>query len=201
MMGLFAKVSHRLRRDAGIGVEHTFLYRHEVSAAPLPAIESPAQLRIARIPADEIDVLTWIGPDERAEWDARLHRGDDCYGAWIGDAFVHYSWVQTQGTHDIACAGIAMPIHRGELWIYNCRTSEAHRGLKIYPRTLQYILRDRFASGALVAWIYVGEHNIASRRGIERAGFTRVRTLRALRLGRMYTPLVSQAAGWTGAVR
>lgn len=193
-MGFINKVGSRLRRDAGVSMERTYLYGREASASPVPEITSPVPLHIARVRADELQQLVALGPDEHEEWMSRMLRGDACYGAWVESKLVHYSWVQTSGEHSIETAGIDLPIRPGELWIYNCRTSNEHRGLKIYPRVLQHIMRERFAEGAVVAWIYTAEHNVASQRGVERAGFTRVRTLRALRLGRMYRALSSEPA-------
>jgi hypothetical protein len=188
-MGLIDKVSSRLRRDAGISVERTYLYKRQASDPPAPEVSTEVDVRIAIVPPSQIEELGALGFVERDDWKQRLERGDECYGTWLGPVLVHYSWVQTQGAHPIVAAGIEAPIRPGELWIYNCRTSEAHRGLRIYPRTLQQILCDRFASGAMTAWIYTAEQNVASQRGVERVGFTRVQTLRALRLGRRYRPL------------
>jgi len=66
--------------------------------------------------------------------------------------------------------------------------------MHLYPRTLSVILRDYFARGLFEAWIYTTHQNVASQRGILRAGFKEIEQLRALRLGRWTRPL-----GETGA--
>jgi hypothetical protein len=187
-MGVIDKVTSRLRRDAGISVERTRLYKREHTDAAPPEIDTPVD-RIARVRASELARLCVLGFDDREEWLRRLDRGDQCYGAWVGPDLVHYSWVQTRGSHPITSAGIAVPVREYELWIYNCRTSELHRGHKIYPRTLQHILAEHFGAGATTAWIYTAAENVSSQRGVERAGFTLVKQLRALRLGRRYRAL------------
>jgi RimJ/RimL family protein N-acetyltransferase len=192
-MGVIDKVTSRLRRDAGISVARTYLYRRAHTDAAPPDVAASVD-RIARVRASDIESLCVLGFDDRDEWRQRLERGDQCYAAWVGSELVHYSWVQTRGAHPIASAGIVVPIRERELWIYNCRTSEQHRGQKIYPRTLQHILAEHFGAGATTAWIYTAEENIASKRGVERAGFTLVQVLRALRLGRRYRALDMEPA-------
>jgi RimJ/RimL family protein N-acetyltransferase len=187
-VGVIDKVASRLRRDAGISVERTCLFKRDHTDAP-PAEVTASVDHVARIFGPDIASLCALGFDDREDWRQRLERGDHCYGAWLGSDLVHYSWVQTRGAHPIATAGIEVPIRERELWIYNCRTSELHRGRRIYPHMLQHIVREQFGAGARTAWIYTAEHNIPSQRGVERAGFTLVHKLRALRLGRRYRPL------------
>ena len=108
------------------------------------------------------------------------------FGAWLDGRLAHASWVQLAGTHPISAAGIELEVREDDFWIYNCRTVPAYRGLRIYPRTLQHIAREYFRAGARAGWIYTTFDNVASQHGIERAGFFKVRTLHALRLGRHY---------------
>ncbi|NVB76950.1 MAG: hypothetical protein HOV81_01020 [Kofleriaceae bacterium] len=183
----------RLRRDAGVSIERTFLYKRDASDPVPEAIASGVELRIAPVSPAETGVLDALGLDDRDEWRQRFDRGDECYGAWLGSELVHYSWVQNHGFHPIGYAGIDVEVRPGELWIYNCRTSDAHRGQKIYPRTLQRIVNDRLSAGATTAWIYAAAGNVASHGGIARAGFVHVETLRALRIGRRYRPLASES--------
>jgi len=192
MLRVLEKVGSRLRRDAGVGLERTYLYRRESTEPPPQPVEAEVALVIEPVSAADLGLLCSLGVDGRDEWEQRIERGDQCYGAWIGSELVHYSWVQTRGAHTIAAAGLDMPFRPGELWIYNCRTSAARRGLKIYPRTLQYVMATEFARGATTAWIYTAEHNVASQRGVQRAGFVHVLTLRALRLGRRYQALATR---------
>jgi hypothetical protein len=194
-MGLIGKVTSRLRRDAGFGLERTYLYELETSVPRPPAVSPSVPVRIDLVPAADIERLSTLGVDDRAEWDLRLRRGDECYGAWLGSELVHYSWVQTRGRHVIASAAMDVSVRPAEPWIYNCRTAVAHRGQRIYPRTLQRIVDDKRAEGCTAVWIYAAEDNVASQRGFERAGFLRVQTLVALRLGRRYRALSSASAG------
>src|SRR4051794_1286014 len=104
-MRLIEKVSTRLRRDAGISIERTYLYRRRSSdRSPLP-VQSNVDIHIALVECEQIDSLVALGHDDRDDWRERLDRGERCYGAWLASELVHYSWVQTQGTHPIVPAG------------------------------------------------------------------------------------------------
>ena len=190
-MGLIGKVSTRLRRDAGVGVERTYLYACECGAVESARPLDPA-LALGLVPACDIESLATLGFADPDEWRERLARGDRCHGAWIGHELVHYSWVQTTGHHPIGAAGIEVSVRPGDVWIYNCRTADLHRGKRIYPATLRAIATDYAGAVARTAWIYTSSANTASQRGITRVGFVQRATLRALRLGRRFRPLSTQ---------
>jgi hypothetical protein len=61
-----------------------------------------------------------------------------------------------------------MPIQHKYLW--NFRTLEKFRGLGIYPQLLQHILRSE-SHGTKCFWILHSPENIASQKGILKAGF------------------------------
>jgi hypothetical protein len=187
---LLGKLGSRLRRDAGISVERTYLYKRSVDDAMPVELPAAPDVCIERIAPAQIHVLSALGSPDPDDWRQRLDRGDGCYGAWVGGELAHASWVQTSGGHPVAAAGIDLWIRIGELWIYNCRTADAHRGKHLYPRTLQRIAHDYFVAGAIDAWIYASADNAASQRGIIRAGFVKHQTLRALRFGRRYRRLI-----------
>jgi RimJ/RimL family protein N-acetyltransferase len=79
-------------------------------------------------------------------------------------------------------------------WIYHCRTHESAQGLGIYPFVLSAIQRDYFTRGSREGIIYTTIQNIASQRGIVKAGFRLERELRALRIGRHYFKLSAERA-------
>lgn len=130
--------------------------------------------------------LPEIGPFKVTEGLVRLQRGDLCYTASVDGRLAHYSWVQRSGSHPIAEAGMSLPVAKNEFWIYHCRTAEWVRGRGIYPATLTRIINDQFSAGCRIAWIYTSRDNIASQRGIVRAGFELVAKLKAFRLGSHY---------------
>jgi hypothetical protein len=136
--------------------------------------------------SDQVGELREIGPFEASEGLIRLERGDCCYVVRSDGRLAHYSWVQRSGSHPITEAGLSSTVGTGEFWIYNCRTADWARGLRIYPSVLVRIVNEHFAQGNHTAWIYTSSANIASQKGILRAGFVQVATLRALRAGTHY---------------
>jgi hypothetical protein len=145
-----------------------------------------------------VDWLAELGPFDSHHASARLARGDRCYTAWWNGRLAHYSWVQRAGAHQITTAGIELPLRGDELWIYNCRTSERARGMRLFPVALARIMDDHIADGFDTAWIYASRGNVASQRAIRRAGFRYLDTLVALRVGARYVPLgrwVTHGAG------
>lgn len=180
---VLGRLRSKIRRTARISFDRTLLYRRVVDDGPHPRAAVCNGLEISLLSASELDELTSLGPVDVDEIGHRIDRGDRCYGARLAGELVHYSWVQHLGSHAIESAGLDIPIPDRELWIYNCRTSERHRGRGIYPQTLDHIVMDAFAAGANCAWIYAAESNVPSQRGIARAGFTFVATLRAVRFG------------------
>lgn len=165
-------------------VEQTFLYACS-AAEPMPLED----VRITPIAPEQIDDIGSVGPYERADVRARLVRGDTCYGAWHRGELAHFSWVQTRGVHQIAPAGITVAVEPATFWIYNCRTHAAHRGAGLYTGAITQIAHDAFAAGATTGWIYTTASNVASQRGIVKAGFVQRDTFRALHIGRRYHAL------------
>jgi hypothetical protein len=135
---------------------------------------------------EKVGTLSDIGPFDPKDGLDRFQRGDVCYLAFLGDRLAHYAWVQRSGSHPVTVAGVSVPIGSGEFWIYHCRTVDWAKGKRIYPATLQRIVNGHFAEGYATAWIYTSRENIASQKGILRAGFIQVSTLSALRVGRRH---------------
>jgi RimJ/RimL family protein N-acetyltransferase len=166
------------------GMERTHVYRLCAGDARR-AETSGGDVTIVTLDASELGQLATIGPCELDEYRERLARSDACYAASVAGELAHSAWVQRAGEHSIDHAGLVVPIRAGELWIYNCRTANVHRGKGIYPQVLRRIVDDHFVAGYTRAWIYTSDDNVASQKGIVRAGFTAYETLRALRLGSM----------------
>ena len=151
-----------------------------------PSAANDPNLRWELLPAGGIGRLLDIGPFDVNDGLERLRRGDRCYTVSIDGRLAHYSWVQRSGSHPITEAGVRVAVARGEFFIYHCRTVEWARGKGIYPATLVRIVNDYYEEGCSSAWIYTTRENIASQRGILRAGFNLVARLEAVRLGSHY---------------
>jgi hypothetical protein len=153
-------------------------------AAPAKVLDYALELDLLK--PERVGRLQEIGPFDVLDGQRRLQRGDHCYTVDVDGCLAHYSWVQSSGTHPITEAGVRAAVRYGEFWIYHCRTADWIRGKRIYPVVLQRIVNEYFDNGYHTAWIYASQENIASQKGILRAGFNQVSDLAALRVGIHY---------------
>jgi GNAT superfamily N-acetyltransferase len=89
--------------------------------------------------------------------------------AWRDGEPAAWGWVATR-TAEIGELGSAFAIPRGERYLWNFVTLPAHRGLGIYPRLLEAIVRAE-SREAERFWIAYAPENHASGAGIRKAGF------------------------------
>lgn len=108
----------------------------------------------------------------RADWfDAprRLARGDRAWGLWRGDRLLSYGWSSTLPTR--AGGRLRVIPGPGEVYLYSFFTDGRERGKGYYPLLLSRIAYDLSLEGHRLAWIAVYWPNLASLRGITKAGF------------------------------
>jgi hypothetical protein len=188
MFSLLKRVAANLNRHFGMSFVPTYLYRLSKTDGWSPAVHDE-RLKWELLSPGQIGQLAEIGWFDESEGLERLRRGDRCYTVSIDGRLAHYSWVQRSSSHPITEAGVSVPVDNGAFWIYHCQTAEWARGRGLYPSTLERIVRDCFSDGDCTAWIYTAKKNIASQKGILRAGFGLMTTLYALRVGSHYFPL------------
>lgn len=186
MFRFLKRVAAKINRMVGLSVQQTYLYRISRPEAWSVGAANEKSLKWELLSPEQVGRLLEMGPFDRSDGLLRMDRGDLCYTVCIDGRLAHYSWVQRSGSHPITEAALTLPVERGQFWIYNCRTVDWAKGKRIYPATLQHIINDHFAQGYQTAWIYTSKENIASQKGILRAGFCQVSTLRALRVGSRY---------------
>jgi hypothetical protein len=184
--GLFKRAAARLNRRFGMSIRRTYLYRLSKSDEWPSSAHSDARVTCELLTPASIRQLEAIGRFDVKAGLKRLERGDRCYVVSVDGRPAHYSWVQRSAHHPITEAGVSVPVGKRDAWIYHCVTADWARGQRIYPVTLQRIVRDCFAEGDRAAWIYTSKQNVASQKGILRAGFGMVATLDAFRVGRRY---------------
>lgn len=190
MFSFLKRAAAKLNRHLGMGVGQTYLYRLSRTDGWSPAVYN-GPLRWELSSPGDVGELAEIGWFDEREVLERLRRGDHCYTVSIDGRLAHYSWVQRSSSHPITEAGVSVPVGDGAFWIYDCQTAEWARGRGLYPATLKRIVNDCFADGDCTAWIYTSKQNVASQKGIVRAGFGLVTTLHALRMGSQYFPIRS----------
>lgn len=181
---LSRKVLDRLDGVVGVGREGVRLYK------------LAADQDRARLAAPDDVCWEWLQPGETTrlleideppdDLDLRLSRRDTCLLASVGGRLAFYGWIQTTGIHPMTHAARQRAVLPGECWIYNCRTAEWARGRGIYPAALGRMLDEQFAGGCTTAWIYASDWNAPSLKGIEKAGFHLVETMRSVRIGSHY---------------
>jgi CelD/BcsL family acetyltransferase involved in cellulose biosynthesis len=99
----------------------------------------------------------------------RLENGDELIiGSYKGElAFA--GWLTRGPTADLPEVGCRIALDADSVYIYDCYTSSLHRGLGIYPAALKTVLGQlRSGERALIGCM---SGNVASRKGVVRAGF------------------------------
>jgi RimJ/RimL family protein N-acetyltransferase len=183
---LLRKVLTEFNHRAGMSVQRTYLYRIARQGGWSAVAANNQNLTWELLSPERVDLLEEIVWFKVCDGLKRLRRGDLCYTVCIDGHLAHCSWVQRSGSHPITEAGVSVRVGSGEFWIYDCCTPAWARGQGIYPATLQLIINDHFEAGYCTAWIYTSRENLASQKGILRAGFGLVGTSVALRVGSRY---------------
>jgi hypothetical protein len=155
---------------------------------PTPPITSriPATFRPAG-PESVSALAEAMGPDASAEILKRFETGRRCYTAWIGDQLAAYGWVSFNEEH-IGELNLHVTLLPGEAYIWDCATLPAYRQNYLYSSLLVHILGELRSENLCRVWIGADLDNVASQRGIARAGFrpvadlviARVLTLRSI---------------------
>lgn len=114
-----------------------------------------------------------IGTDSADTFLRRLASDVRCYVIEENDRLLHSSWVTDSGawTREIRDHLSPPP---GDCYVYESFTRADARGRGIYPRALSGILAASDSLGRHRVWVGVETHNRASRRSIDKAGFTAV---------------------------
>lgn len=134
---------------------------HLPSLAPVPGL-------VVR-QSDDAELLAAIGKLTTDEVRARFANHNRAYVAFLVGTPAAFGWLALETArigelnHEFA-----LPGQHGYLW--NFRTLPEYKGKGIYPLLLQYIINDK-QSAVRNFWIMHAPENLASKRGIEKAGF------------------------------
>ncbi len=144
----------------------------------MPVILPGCPATFRQVEPDSAEALAVaMGPGSQGEIRRRFEAKRRCYAAWMDDVIASYGWV----TYDEEIVGeldLRVRLVFGEAYIWDCRTLPAYRRQHLYSALLSYILRDMYTSQPVCrAWIGANLDNVASQRGIARAGFYRVADL------------------------
>lgn len=145
--------------------------RHSNDAAP--ELTPVPQLAVRR--ETDARIMAALQGRTEAEMAGRFAAGHRAYVAYWDGRPAAWGWVATRSA-TIGELGSTFTIPRDERYLWNFVTLPTHRGLGIYPRLLDAIVRaestdaDRF-------WIIYAPENHASGSGIRKAGFQTVAEL------------------------
>jgi len=118
-----------------------------------------------------------MGPGSAEEICQRFTAGRQCYAAWMDGRIVSYGWVSFD-EEMVGELNLRLRLVAGEAYIWDCATLPAYRNRHLYSALLSHILHELVENQPICrAWIGADLENLASQRGIARAGFHRVANL------------------------
>ncbi|MEO5816889.1 MAG: GNAT family N-acetyltransferase [Gemmatimonadaceae bacterium] len=143
----------------------SFAARHRDD--PMPVLPELPFLSTSRVvDVEQMSLLQGRGGDEIAR---RFDAGHRAYVARLNGAPAGWGWVATR-TASIGELGASFTMPEGERYLWNFVTLPSHRGLGVYPRLLQAIVRAESIEAERF-WIAYAPENHASGSGITKAGF------------------------------
>ena len=134
---------------------------------PTPPLAPLPGLAVGR--EDDVAFMAALQGRTVAEMAARFAAGHRAYVARHQGEPAAWGWVATR-TAEIGELRASFAIPRGERYLWNFVTLKSHRGLGIYPRLIDAIVRAESRSADRF-WIAYAPENHASGSGIRKAGF------------------------------
>ena len=147
---------------------------------PVPSIEPLPSLAVRRV--EDVKLMAGLQGRTLEEIARRFTGGHRAYVAWRNGTPAAWGWVATRSA-EIGELGSSFEIPATERYLWNFVTLAAHRGLGIYPRLLEAIVRAE-SREAERFWIAYAPENHASGAGIRKAGFVTLAELSFDALGR-----------------
>lgn len=143
-----------------------------------PIVMPRVQAEFRRLDMDSMPALvSSIGDVTLAEsMTKRLESGRQCYCAWLDGQLAAYGWVSFTD-EDIGELNLRMKLLAGEAYIWDCVTLPAYRQKNLYSALLAHILGELRAQQFCRAWIGADLENVASQKGMARAGFHHIADL------------------------
>lgn len=140
------------------------------SGDPLPTLPALPGFMASRV--DDDSPFARIGAAEVAEARAHIRAGNRLYLARLGAASVGYGWCATEAA-SIGELRLSFTLPARNRYLWGFVTLAEWRGRGIYPQLLRAILAAELGAADRF-WIGHEPGNVASSRGILKAGFRRV---------------------------
>jgi ribosomal protein S18 acetylase RimI-like enzyme len=145
----------------------------EVDLKGAVAAEVPARLTVEY---RQLDSVAWAAQrhtthlGDRYLYPARFARGEQFWTAQQEEKILSYCWA-TQEPVEIGEIRCTMHPRGDEVYLYDAFTFAEYRGHNLYPALLQQMLHAGRQQGLRRALIFVMSDNMASIRGVQKAGF------------------------------
>jgi ribosomal protein S18 acetylase RimI-like enzyme len=166
----------------------------------MPALLPRIQADFRRLTPDLAPLLAAsTGSLSLTEINQRFETGRQCYAAWVDDQIVAYGWVSLEH-EDIGELNLRIKLLPGDAYVWDCATLPAYRGNLLYGALLVYILAQLRAQNLCRVWIGTDHDNLASQKGIARAGFHHVADLVIERVLAMRQVWVAGLPGVPGSI-
>ena len=148
----------------------------------IPAVKPRVEAEFRPAGPDLAPVLAALKEGETAaDLIRRFETGRQCYTAWVEGQLAAYGWVSLED-EKIGELNLRVKLLPGEAYIWDCATLPAHRRKHLYSALLAHVLGELSAGGLCRAWIGADLDNVASQKGIARAGFHHVADLAVARV-------------------
>ena len=135
---------------------------------------------------------------DRRLFQSRLARGEQFWTAQLDDKIISYCWATGEPVEIGEMHRVISP-RDGEIYLYDAFTFPEYRGQNLYPAILNRILTHNRQQDLQRALIFVLDDNVASIRGVQKAGFCefqRVTYCNLLGFSRyIYRPRLRHTAG------
>jgi GNAT superfamily N-acetyltransferase len=133
----------------------------------MPTLDPLAELEVHSV--WDADYMARLQGRSVEEIEQRFANGHRAYVAWRNEEPAAWGWVATRSA-SIGELSASFMMSHGERYLWNFVTLPAYRGLGIYPRLLQAIVRSESVDAERF-WIGYAPENHASGSGIAKAGF------------------------------
>jgi hypothetical protein len=156
------------------------VYAANPAAVPHPPAAS--DLVVRRLTDEELERFGADG----SEWADQARRVrvlgfNQAYGVFRGDDLVHIAWlIEVEQDRSLPVRNVRLRSGEGE--ITHCYTAASARGHGVYPLAIAALCRIAAARGMRLVFMMTNRTNLASRRGIEKAGFAPAGRIWAVRL-------------------
>jgi hypothetical protein len=185
VLGCIKKAVHRIIAPVFDFSSNALFQWSGSNLPPLLTAKCPLEIRVGS-DADLNLIASFHGYTEESPQIAalkkRLEQGDKPYLAFCGMALAHIAWVCRRREVEMGEIWGSIALGDNEAYIMDCHTSFIFRGKGIYPVVLQRILKDLAEERVNRAYIGCRTSNMASLKGISKAGFSPAKKIRAVRL-------------------